>query len=120
MNNTKALTLILQIEKALVTLRAELEGAKRSGSVHEKAVRSKGTSKSKKKEGCTKRIETLIDAGFLRQPKTDLEVIAALKKKALTFSRVDVAVTLMRFVRKGKLEREGDGTKGKPWRYKKI
>jgi len=25
----------------------------------------------------------------------------------------------MRFVRKGKLEREGAGTKGKPWRYKK-
>jgi len=81
MNNTKALTLISQIEKSLVTLRAELEGAKRSGPVHKKSVRRKGSSGNKKKEGCTKQIETLIDADFLRQPKTDLEVVAALKKR---------------------------------------
>lgn len=73
-----------------------------------------------RKQGSTEPVEALIAARFFQAPKTDLDVIAALKKKALNFQRSDIAVTLMRFVRKGTLQREGDGTKGSPWQYTKT
>jgi hypothetical protein len=76
--------------------------------------------KSKKGAGSTGPIKTLIDGGFFKQPKTDIETQAALKKRAAHFERNAIAVTLMRLVQNSLLEREGGGTKTNPWKYKSL
>ena len=119
MNKENVSRLISQIETNLAELRKELGALEEPKLPRGNAARKRGK-RNKKKAGSTKPIEGLIASGFFKQAKTDLDVMGALKKKALSFDREDVAVTLMRFVRKGIMEREGDGTKKNPWGYKKI
>lgn len=118
MDKEKVLKTIGQVETLLAELKDEV-------GVLDKAVSPKGQKKAPrksyqgKKPGSTKPIEDLIDSGFFDSLKTDVQATAALKKKAQFFERSDIAVTLMRFVKKNVLEREGNGTKNDPWKYKK-
>ncbi len=66
-------------------------------------------------------VKKLIDGGFLRDWKTDNDVVRKLKQQVLTAKRASVSNVLRRFASPahGLLQREGDGTKGSPWRYKK-
>jgi hypothetical protein len=75
---------------------------------------------SKRKKGSTEPITALNMNGFFKQSKNLTEVQTALKKRALNFDNKDLAVTMMRLVRKGVLERGGDGKKKTPWKYKSI
>lgn len=75
--------------------------------------------KKKQKIGPTKPIEKLINKGFFSVGRKDLDVMKELKKKALNFKRKDIATALRRFVGKSILERDGEGTKDKPWKYMK-
>lgn len=119
MNKEKIIQLINKIETSLNQLKVELSfdlPQKDSQKHGAKRIKRK---KGKKKIGPTKPIESLINSGFFNSPKTDLDVIKELKKKALNFKRKDIATTLRRFVRKEILNREGDGAKSNPWKYKK-
>lgn len=119
MNKEKVLGLIHKIELSLTAMKTEVSTSGKPKHLFRKELRRKTTS-GNKRQGSTEPIKTLIDSDFFKKSKTDIEVVSALKKKALQFARKDIATTLMRFVRKEILEREGDGIKGNPWRYKKI
>jgi hypothetical protein len=110
--------LIDEIESRLVLLRKELTIL--SSSTSETARGRVRNANIKSRGGSTEPIKKLIEAGFFDKPKTDVEVISALKKKAFTFKRKFIAVTLMRLVRNGSLERDGGTSKSNPWKYKKA
>lgn len=115
MNAERVRSIVAGIESALADLKQEL-GAQGSPVLAQKNSKLKAHQRTRKR-GSTAPVDALIAAGFFQKPKTDLDVVDALKKKALKFKRTDIAVTLMRFVRKETLQREGEGTKASPWRY---
>ncbi|MFA6969458.1 MAG: hypothetical protein WC217_02570 [Candidatus Paceibacterota bacterium] len=117
MNKTQTIKIIEEVEARLALLKKEL-GVPQKSSVS--AASRSSVSVVKSRGGSTEPIVKLIEGGFFDDPKTDLEVVTALKRKALTFKRKFVAVTLMRLVRKGLLERDGQGgSKSNPWKYRK-
>lgn len=116
-NKEQIIKVIEEIETRLTLLKKGL-GVSQESSVNV-ASRSP-VSAIKSRGGSTEPVVKLIESGFFDDPKTDLEVVVALKRKALTFKRKFVAVTLMRLVRKGLLERDGQGgSKSNPWKYRK-
>lgn len=66
-------------------------------------------------------ITELYNDGFFDDLKTDNDVIKKLRAQVLTPKRASVSNVLRRLAspKKGLLEREGDGTKKNPWKYKK-
>lgn len=82
-----------------------------SGSVTKKKERGAPKKTERKKKGSTGPVADLLKNGFFKELKSTAEVQVILKKRALSFEKDDLAVTLMRLVRKGILERDGDGKK---------
>jgi hypothetical protein len=119
MNVKDTTKLIEEIETRLTTLKLMLgtgtEGAK-SGEMKQRKFKVN----KRKGVGSSGPLKKLIEEGFFDTSKTDLEVMMILKKKALTFSRQDIATPMRRLVLQERLRREGDGTKENPWRYNKV
>lgn len=63
----------------------------------------------------------LYNDGFFDDWKTDNDVIKKLRVQVLTPKRASVSNVLRRLAnpKKGLLERQGDGTKKNPWKYRK-
>lgn len=63
----------------------------------------------------------LYSDGFFDDWKTDNDVIKKLRAQVLTPRRASVSNVLRRLTspKKGLLERQGDGTKKTPWKYRK-
>ncbi|HUC31157.1 MAG TPA: BlaI/MecI/CopY family transcriptional regulator [Candidatus Paceibacterota bacterium] len=118
MDKEKVLKIIGQVEALLTELKGEI-------GVSDQAVSPKGRkkvpkkSRQSKKSGSVKPIQDLIESGFFDTPKTSVQVVEILEKKAQFFDQSNVATTLMRLVKKGVLERERSGAKNNPWTYKK-
>jgi len=75
-----------------------------------------GANKPQPKEGLQTRVEELIGAGFFKQAKTPLDVVAKLLTKGFKHSRPTVSTALIRLVKTGKLDRHwNDETKR--WNY---
>lgn len=66
-------------------------------------------------------IRELLNSGFFSDWKTDNDVIKKLRAQVLTPKRASVSNVLRRLAspQKGLLERQGDGTKKSPWKYRK-
>jgi hypothetical protein len=118
MDKEKVLKTIGQVEALLAELKDEV-------GVSDQAVSSKSQkkmskqSRQSKKSGSAKPVQDLIESGFFDTPKTNVQAVEILEKKAQFFDQSNVAVTLMRLVKKGVLERERSGAKNNPWTYKK-
>lgn len=66
-------------------------------------------------------IRELLNGTFFSNWKTDNEVIQELRTQVLNPKRASVSNVLRRLAspKKGLLERQGDGTKKNPWKYRK-
>ena len=66
-------------------------------------------------------IRELLNSGFFSDWKTDNDVIKELRTQVLTPKRASVSNVLRRLAspKRGLLERQGDGTKKSPWKYRK-
>ena len=66
-------------------------------------------------------ITELYNGEFFNDWKTDNDVIKKLRAQVLTPKRASVSNVLRRLTspKKGLLERQGDGTKKNPWKYRK-
>lgn len=85
------------------------------------AVIAKKRKKSKKvKTDLGTPVKKLIEGGFFRDWKTDNDVVKKLKQQVLTTKRASISNVLRRFASPayGLLQRDGEGTKKSPWRYK--
>lgn len=69
--------------------------------------------------GPTGFINRLVENGFFSQPRSPSDVAQESRKSALSYDKVSISMALMRFVRKGLLVRDGQGTTKSPWVYKK-
>jgi hypothetical protein len=65
-------------------------------------------------------VKKLIEGGFFRDWKTDNDVVKKLKQQVLTTKRASISNVLRRFASPAHslLQRDGEGTKKSPWRYK--
>lgn len=65
-------------------------------------------------------IQELYNGGFFKEWRTDNDVVKKLKQQVLTARRASVSNVLRRFAtpKRGLLERDGNGTKKAPWRYR--
>ncbi len=82
---------------------------------------TKKTKKSKKqKTDLETPIRELLNGDFFSDWKTDNDVIKELRTQVLIPKRASVSNVLRRLAssKRGLLERDGDGTKKSPWRYK--
>lgn len=87
--------------------------------VHKRKVSNK---KSKRqKTDLETPIRELLNSDFFSGWKTDNDVIKKLRIQVLTPKRASVSNVLRRLTspKRGLLERQGDGTKRNPWKYKK-
>lgn len=119
MNNDIAKKILKRLD-GIETRIAKLESS-------DSGVAAKETSTGKKQRK-SKRVKTdlgtpvkkLIDGGFFRDWKTDNDVVKKLKQQVLTAKRASVSNVLRRFANPahGLLQRDGEGTKKHPWRYK--
>jgi len=77
-------------------------------------------SKKLKKIDLETPIKKLLSGRFFKEWKTDNDVIKKLKKQVLNPKRASVSNVLRRLAssKRGLLERDGEGTKKSPWRYK--
>ena len=66
-------------------------------------------------------IQELLNSRFFSDWKTDNDVIKELRTQVLTPKRASVSNVLRRLAspKKGLLERQGDGNKKSPWKYRK-
>lgn len=98
-----------------------LEGGKVKNSV-EKNPTDSGKKRSRAKGiDLNSPIMGLYNDGFFDDLKTDNDVIKKLRAQVLTPRRASVSNVLRRLAspKKGLLERQGDGTKKNPWKYRK-
>jgi len=116
MNQDIIKKLIDRIENNLNAIKNELGDA--SLTLKENASDTNET-KIKKGPGPAKPMAELVKGGFLDKPRTAKEVVSALKKRAHNFKHDRVSLVLMRLVRKGILDRDGDGSLANPWKYVK-
>lgn len=65
-------------------------------------------------------IKKLVEQGFFQDWKTDNDVVEKLKKQVLIAKRPSVSNVLRKLASpaQGLLQREGEGNKKHPWRYK--
>lgn len=113
-NNEEIISRLGSLEKQVEALNGAVFGA---SSTKTPLIKSRKT--QKKGKGSTKPVKDLVQGGFFSAGKTGVEVQIALNKRAMRFDVNDIAVTMMRLVQAGLLERDGDGTPKNPWRYKK-
>lgn len=117
MDEKEVKKLVGEIDSRVAMLKSALSMTAITSTTVTKARKTKGA--AKKGAGSSVPITKLVEEGFFDQPKTYLEVIAVLRKKGLTFTKGNITTPLRRKVVQGLLERDGEGTKDNPWRYKK-
>lgn len=107
-----------EIDKQIFERLEKLEGVVFST---KKIKSSKSDSRRAKGVDLTTPITGLYNDGFFDDWKTDNDVIKKLRAQVLTPKRASVSNVLRRFAspKKGLLERQGDGTKKNPWKYRK-
>jgi hypothetical protein len=116
MNKDEILKTIGEIELLLKKIKSGIYGEKAE---YPSTEGKKVTNRSKRKSGSTKSITELVSRNFFDIAKSSTDVLKELKKQAVKSDPDVVRMTLMRFVRKRILEREGEGTTKNPWKYKK-
>jgi len=92
-----------------------------SGAPTAEAATGKKRKKSKRvKTDLGTPVKKLVEDGFFRDWKTDNDVVKKLKQQVLTAKRASISNVLRRFASPahGLLQRDGEGTKKHPWRYK--
>ena len=100
---------------------AKLErGGSDSCPVEEIATAKKRKKSKRAKTDLGTPVKKLIESGFFRDWKTDNDVVKKLKQQVLTAKRASISNVLRRFASPahGLLQRDGEGTKKSPWRYK--
>ncbi len=112
---------IKKIMDALANHESRLQSLEVTSKKHEKNkdLNPKAPS-TKKGKGSTDSLNSLIENGFFVQSRNLTEVQVMLKKKAMNYTKKELSTTLMRLVQKGALERDGEGGKKSPWKYKVI
>lgn len=118
MNKGKIIKTIENLESLLLELKGQL-GFEMAKSITPQARKINWINKSKKKSGLAKSILELRNRGFMDTSKTALDLSKEFKKQALGYDTDTIRTALMRLVRKGLLEREGEGITKSPWKYKK-
>lgn len=85
------------------------------------APKEKNKKSNKQKVDLETPIRDLLNEGFFSDWRTDNDVIKKLRVQVLTPKRASVSNVLRRLAspKKGLLERQGDGTKKNPWKYRK-
>lgn len=120
MNNDiakKILKRLDEIEKKV----AKLERCSSNSTTGEEVVTAKRRRKSKGvKTDLGTPVKKLVEGGFFRDWKTDNDVVKKLKQQVLNAKRASISNVLRRFTNPthGLLQRDGEGTKKHPWRYK--
>lgn len=118
MNKDKAEKIISDIAALLDSLRGELNlGLEETRNIKVKKIIP--ANKFKKRLGLAKSILELMDRGFMNSSKTAMDLSKEFRKQALIYDIDAIRTALMRLVRKGQLEREGEGTTKSPWKYLK-
>lgn len=119
MNKNKIVEAVREIESRLKYIKDEINLVDDEVKISPNPKIKKIASKSREKDGPTKPIADLIKGDFFNSSKSCVEVVREFRKRAFNYDTESVRISLMRFVRKEVLEREGDGTSKNPWKYKK-
>jgi len=119
MDKDKFIEIINKLQNNLDQLKA-LAGIEIETAEVKKRKANNGKSKRQKVDLETP-IRELLNNGFFTDWKTDNDVIKRLRAQVLTPKRASVSNVLRRLAspKKGLLERQGDGTKKNPWKYRK-
>ena len=113
MSQTKVNQLLQTIETAILDIKKELAMDVTAKSVVKRSRRAKA-----RKEGSTGPVTNLLDGGFFAEPKTVSHLQSELRaRRGLIFDENDLAVTMLRLVRKGRIARQGTGTRTDRWKY---
>lgn len=113
-----------KILKRLDDIENKVAKLERGGSdliIGKEAATTKKRKKSKRvKTDLGTPVKKLIEGDFFRNWKTDNDVVKKLKQEVLTAKRASISNVLRRFASPahGLLQRDGEGTKKHPWRYK--
>jgi hypothetical protein len=99
----------------------KIEGKQSDSTKRKNAIASSKTRKPKRaKIDLVTPIKKLIENGFFKDWKTDNDVVKKLRQQVLNSKRASVSNVLRRLAsaKQGLLQRDGEGTKKYPWRYK--
>lgn len=119
MDNNIAKKILKRLD-GIETRIAKLEHDDFSATAGEAIIAKKRKKSKKVKTDLGTPVKKLIEGGFFRDWKTDNDVVKKLKQQVLTTKRASISNVLRRFASPahGLLQRDGEGTKKSPWRYK--
>ncbi|OGF64262.1 hypothetical protein A2661_00765 [Candidatus Giovannonibacteria bacterium RIFCSPHIGHO2_01_FULL_45_24] len=119
MNNDIAKKILKRLD-GIETRIAKLERGDSDATIAEAATGKKRKKSKRVKTDLGTPVKKLIESGFFRDWKTDNDVVKKLKQQVLTAKRASISNVLRRFASPahGLLQRDGEGTKKHPWRYK--
>lgn len=119
MNNDIAKKILKRLD-GIETRIAKLERGDSDATTTETTTGKKRKKSKRVKTDLGTPVKKLIESGFFRDWKTDNDVVKKLKQQVLTAKRASVSNVLRRFTSPahGLLQRDGEGTKKHPWRYK--
>src|SRR3989344_4017381 len=119
MNNDIAKKILKRLD-GIETRIAKLERGDSDATIAEAATGKKRKKSKRVKTDLGTQVKKLIESGFFRDWKTENDVVKKLKQQVLTAKRASISNVLRRFASPahGLLQRDGEGTKKHPWRYK--
>lgn len=119
MNNDIAKKILKRLD-GIETRITKLERGDSGATTAEVATGKKRKKSKRVKTDLGTPVKRLIESGFFRDWKTDNDVVKKLKQQVLTAKRASISNVLRRFASPahGLLQRDGEGTKKHPWRYK--